>query len=325
MKIKKIIFSLVLFISLILLCNICSAKDLDFIKDYTITVDPRNDGSLNMNYHIEWEVLDSTSAGPLTWVKIGIPNANVDTIQAISSNIKSIKYYKMNGDYVRIDFKNSYQEGDIVSFDFQIHQSFMYDIDSKGATYSFTPGWFDDVKVGQITILWNADKVKSSTCSEINSDNYLVWSKSLRKGEKLTAKVIYDSRAFNFNYDKQNIAATITQPYSNSNSNSNYAVIFIFFIVLVVVLSSAFSNTGYRSHGGYGYYNSDPGLGYIRHRNRTSSYDRSIRSSSSHSSCVSSCACACACAGGGRAGCSKKDFYGTKISTQKLNKILKSK
>ena len=35
------------------------------------------------------------------------------------------------------------------------------------------------------------------------------------------------------------------------------------------------------------------------------------------------CACACACAGGGRAGCSKKDFYGTKISTARVRKILR--
>lgn len=44
-----------------------------------------------------------------------------------------------------------------------------------------------------------------------------------------------------------------------------------------------------------------------------------------HSSCVSSCAssCACACAGSGRAGCSKKDFYGTKINKNKLKKVLK--
>ena len=35
------------------------------------------------------------------------------------------------------------------------------------------------------------------------------------------------------------------------------------------------------------------------------------------------CACACACAGGGRAGCSMKDFYNTDITTEKLNKALK--
>ena len=36
------------------------------------------------------------------------------------------------------------------------------------------------------------------------------------------------------------------------------------------------------------------------------------------------CACACACAGGGRAGCSKKDFYGTKVSSKRLRKVLRS-
>ena len=36
----------------------------------------------------------------------------------------------------------------------------------------------------------------------------------------------------------------------------------------------------------------------------------------------SSCACACACAGGGRAGCAKKEFYGTNLRIDK--KIIKN-
>ena len=40
-----------------------------------------------------------------------------------------------------------------------------------------------------------------------------------------------------------------------------------------------------------------------------------------HSSCASSCACACA--GSGRAGCSKKDFYGTNINTKKIKNAMK--
>lgn len=38
--------------------------------------------------------------------------------------------------------------------------------------------------------------------------------------------------------------------------------------------------------------------------------------------CASSCACACACAGSGRAGCSRKDFYGTKLTNKKIKKAL---
>jgi hypothetical protein len=39
-----------------------------------------------------------------------------------------------------------------------------------------------------------------------------------------------------------------------------------------------------------------------------------------HSSCA--CACACACAGGGRAGCSLKDFYGTNLQTKDLKQVI---
>lgn len=58
----------------------------------------------------------------------------------------------------------------------------------------------------------------------------------------------------------------------------------------------------------------------------TYSSSSSSRSSSSHSSCAHSscahsscaCACACACAGGGRAGCTFKDFYNTNLKLRYL-------
>ena len=52
-------------------------------------------------------------------------------------------------------------------------------------------------------------------------------------------------------------------------------------------------------------------------------YRAPSRSSSHHSSCAHSscaCACACACAGGGRAGCTMKDFYNTNLKLTALAK-----
>ena len=58
-----------------------------------------------------------------------------------------------------------------------------------------------------------------------------------------------------------------------------------------------------------------------------SSHSSGTRSSGGHSSCAHSscacashcaCACACACAGGGRAGCSTKDFYRTNLKLKQL-------
>lgn len=69
----------------------------------------------------------------------------------------------------------------------------------------------------------------------------------------------------------------------------------------------------------------------VTHSHTTSS---STRSSSSgrgggcaHSSCACACAscacaCACACAGGGRAGCTTKDFYNTKLRLRALQDLL---
>lgn len=56
---------------------------------------------------------------------------------------------------------------------------------------------------------------------------------------------------------------------------------------------------------------------------RSSYSSSSSRSSSHHSSCVHSscaCACACACAGGGRAGCTAKDFYKNAFPLKYLKK-----
>ncbi|MBO4290906.1 MAG: hypothetical protein J5898_03245, partial [Lachnospiraceae bacterium] len=50
----------------------------------------------------------------------------------------------------------------------------------------------------------------------------------------------------------------------------------------------------------------------------------SHRSSCAHSSCA--CACACACAGGGRAGCTTKDFYHTNLKLEQIRKrVIKQK
>lgn len=58
---------------------------------------------------------------------------------------------------------------------------------------------------------------------------------------------------------------------------------------------------------------------------RSTSYrsSGSHHSSCAHSSCA--CACACACAGGGRAGCTNKDFYKTNLKLKQLEMIIENK
>ena len=48
---------------------------MDYIPDYLVTVDLREDGSADIVYDITWQVIDGDQTDYLSWVKIGLPNA----------------------------------------------------------------------------------------------------------------------------------------------------------------------------------------------------------------------------------------------------------
>ena len=284
-----------------------SAKPLDEIEDYIINVSMRPDGTMNISYHIEWKVLDSDSEGPLEWVKIGIPNKHVDEISSKSNCISKIGYMYDNGTYVRIDLDRKYEAGEKVNLNFSIHQSYMYVIDDEEhiCRYSFTPGWFDEIDVKHIKIMWKNDNVIESSAMR-EDDGYLIWETSLKAGDRLNASVEYNLDVFTTNENQQ-----FEDGHADSTSLEWVVFAILFAIAIAIVLCILFDdefddnydddyNSGARFGGG-SYYPS----GHV---------SRSIARSSVHSTrrscaCVSHCACACACAGGGRAGCSVKDFY----------------
>lgn len=305
------VFAVILLVNLLSITAFAKAP-LDEIQLYDITVDMRNDGTMDIKYHVEWKVLDDTSEGPLTWVKIGIPNKHVDEVTALSSNIKSIKDHNngSNDVYVRIDLDREYKAGEVVVFDFSIHQSHMYVIDKEDhlLRYSFTPGWFDEIEVKNVTIKWNNFNVIKSNASD-NGTDYLVWNSSLSFGEKINASVSYNLDAFNTNEDEQYV--------ENEDSGSGlliiFAVIIVIIIIVAIIVIACGDDDDYDNHSGLGGSSSYRSHTYI-HTHHSSCVSRCA--------CVSHCACACACAGGGRAGCSKKDFYGTKVSSDMVIKVL---
>ena len=326
----KILLLVLFFLALLMLPHKSFAKDLDEILNYTTTVDPRDDGTLDIKYHIEWKVLDSTAEGPLKWVTIGIPNQHVDEIKKLTNNISNIKYMVDNGNYVRIDFAKSYNAGEVAEFEFSLHQSYMYSLDnSKGKiTYEFTPGWFSDIKVDQAVIQWKADNIKKHNGK--TNGSYIVWKKKLGKGKKITAKVEYSVSNFQLDYvtekdNKTTIGSTKTS-YSNqkNNGSSSFSAMFIgvmlIIVIALIIILQVVSPTPYYMHSGYGYYGRP--FGFYHHDifggppPRGGPYDGMFGGDSfggGSDNSGSSCACACACAGGGRAGCAKKDFYGTNL------------
>ncbi len=402
---KYILFALLL---TVVLCTVqsssVSAKDLDEILNYTIQVDVKDNAALELTYHIDWKVLDSDSEGPLSWVKVGVPNKNhVEGIEGLSDTISSIG---LDGNYLRIDLDREYYEGEVASFDFRIIQDYMYQVDkfNEGYTvYTFTPGWFDDIAVDELIIIWNNDKIDSFTPDAEIQDGCNVWTTSLDKGDKFTVTVTYPNDAYGFDLTRTEEEEEEKEPWYM------FVLYVIFFIIigLVIViipaavimiicyaLSAGFGAIGYGISALTGknkkitrtkieYYDSCPGCGGIREqgkdvcaycgksmikskevitekqlqneykdalkfnktgdykygnsgnvffrvnavtipytRPKISTYSRSSRGSSrsscAHSSCA--CACACACAGGGRAGCTNKDFYKTGLKLEQFAK-----
>ena len=312
-RIFKILMTLVITICTLFSINVFPAyasEPLDEIQNYIITVNMRPDGTMDIRYHVEWKVLDDKKEGPLSWVKIGNPNYHVDEIKALSDNIKDISYLSDNGSYIRIDFDREYEKNEIVSFDYTIHQSYMYVLEDNNniCRYSFTPGWFDSIEVKNIQIRWNATNVLDSTCTK-NDDGYLVWEGSLGFGERLNASVRYNMDVFTVDHDKQ-----YTEESNESSSDCKKIIIIIIAILVIVFIIAvivAYIDDDYNNHSGFG---GRSHTTYIHHSS-------CVRSSCA---CVHSCACACACAGGGRAGCSKKDFYKTNLKTEDLEKVLKN-
>ncbi|MBP5152607.1 MAG: hypothetical protein ILP13_06825, partial [Lachnospiraceae bacterium] len=67
-----------------------AATPTDEIVNYEIDASINDDATVNLNYHIEWKVLDDVQYGPLTWVKVGIPNDHVESLTALSDTISDI-------------------------------------------------------------------------------------------------------------------------------------------------------------------------------------------------------------------------------------------
>ena len=221
-KLLSILASLVL-VAVVALPGIgVKAQPTDEILDFTITVDVNDDATLNMLYHIEWKVLDD-SIGALDWVQIGIPNSNYKSCAKVSDNIKDVKVQFSGSEvFAQVYFKNKYYKDDIVNFDFRVIQDYMYEMNvlKEGETvYYFTPGWFNDIPVDNLTIIWNADKATAWSHGATTEDGKLVWKGTLSAGAKFEEiSVTYPSDAFAFDTSK---TANAYDAYGNGYQNSN--------------------------------------------------------------------------------------------------------
>ena len=151
------------------LCCLAAPKaraDLDTIHSYTVTVEPRADGTADITYDFDWEVIGGQPDEPLSWVQIGLPNDRVDEfVNLTPETVSSVRYMARRGSsFAQVVFVKRYYAPDYaaavgqesrVQFAFTVHQSGLFALEPDGsARYAFTPGWFDDLTIEDLTVRW---------------------------------------------------------------------------------------------------------------------------------------------------------------------------
>lgn len=304
-------------IALVLVAVIFTPQPQDVIKDYKVNVIPLADGTLDIEYNFVWQALDSSEE--LTWVEIGMANDNYSVYYgSLSSSIGSYSYVE-DGDYtaLRLDFNDSYSDGEIVEFSFKINQGSMLCKADSEYFYEFVPGWFNTIAVERYEFSWEkGDECTYADGAEEVNGSY-VWSGSLDFGGYRIMKVGYSSDAFNNPSTVRYAPFDDSGAYNDLKSEKSGFVVFVVILCLGLAVAEIFILDSYVSYGrgrgflvGHGYYVHTYGRKNPHYVRAHAQYNSSRSGRSGGGGCA--CACACACAGGGRAGCSQKDTYSNK-------------
>ena len=235
-----------------------------------------------------------------------------------------------------------------VRFAFSVHQSHLFSLGDDGtATFEFTPGWFDDLVVEHMQVRWRSgDGFVADNSSE--EDGYLIWDFGpMGHGQSANIHVTVPvTTAETFDPDAQLTAADYDDGGMTADEMIGILTVVIGLLIFAAALIIIFGSMTPDWGGGFGsgldpddwfwYTNgvhtihvartAPPPKGYTRtdppknyHTGGGSSRGGGVGrhnsgcASSCACACASSCACACACAGGGRAGCTAKDFYTYKL------------
>ena len=321
--------------------------DMDYIPDYFVTVDLREDGSADIVYDITWQVIDGDQTDYLSWVKIGLPNAHAEDLTPLTDTISDLQYTGDGGSYAKVVFARRYYSPEVaaqnggesrVRFAFSVHQNHLFTLNDDGtATFEFTPGWFDDLVVEHMQVRWRSgDGFVADNSSE--EDGYLIWEFGpMGHGQSANIHVTVPvTTAETFDPDAQLTAADYDDGGMTADEMLGILTVVIGLLIFAAALIIIFGSMTPDWGGGFGsgldpddwfwYTNgvhtihvartAPPPKGYTRtdppknyHTGGGSSRGGGV--GRHNSGCASSCACACA--GGGRAGCTAKDFYTYKL------------
>lgn len=234
------------------------AQDLDRIESYAVDVTPNTqDGSLRIQVTLEWTVL---AEGPVSWVKIGVPNGSIRQEQALTDNIDRLSF---DNSYMYVYFDRDYNDGETFRFSYSWVQEYMYALEGDTVSYDYTPGWFDEARVGQMTLTWHdpAGVDGAGSDGQTGGDHVLAQT-DLAHGQQMSFTVHYDGWPTQLAQDgSRDSLPTDDDPSVNPGYDPGYdpdyqddglglVGLVILLVVVFLIVRVAAASDGYR--GGFG-------------------------------------------------------------------------
>lgn len=170
--------------------------DYDYIEQYGVMVTPNTeDGSLLITVKLEWTPLEELPYGQE--LKIGVPNGSIRDVAALTDNIERLDF---DNSYMYVYLDRAYEANETFSFAYSWAQEYMYQLDGSAVTYDYTPGWFDEAKMGAMTLLWHdpagltgdfSEGTVSGADSVTVADGLTITASDQSYGYKMNVKVRY--------------------------------------------------------------------------------------------------------------------------------------
>ena len=240
--------------------------DYDYIEQYGVMVTPNTeDGSLLITVKLEWTPLEELPYGQE--LKIGVPNGSIRDVAAQTDNIERLDF---DNSYMYVYLDRGYDANETFSFAYSWVQEYMYQLDGSAVTYDYTAGWFDEAKIGQMTLIWNdpsgltgdfTEGTVSGADSVTVQDGMTITASDLGYGYKMNVQVRYTDWPTQLaeEYSADNLPSDydhyVDVPCEHFEDDTGDAIVgmmvMVFVVIFIIVLISAVRRgSGYA--GGFG-------------------------------------------------------------------------
>lgn len=294
----------------------------DEIELYSVIVEPRADGTLDITYDIWWRALDADE--PLSWIEIGMANDDFTYYNGVSSSSISRIANDSDGEggvWAVLYLDREYHSGELIYLHFKINQKLMLCKSGETYFYEFVPGWFNSTPVKNYEFKWKLSSEVKEHNGVTEADGFAVWKGKMPCGSYELMRVEYNEGSFDGSptaiyreFDDDGV-------YNKLRHDKSGAVATCIFLIGIVLAGEVLLIDGFVSYSrgrgfvrGYGYHVHTYGRVNPHYSSARAAHNSSSRGGARGGGCA--CACACACAGGGRAGCSQKDTYPKKFQRE---------